>query len=247
MKALSVTQPWASVICSGVKDVENRNWKPATAPGKILIHATQAKVPSYFESVADEFNSIVKNERLMGHIPDYKDMPYGSIIGYVDCYQIVQDSDSYWAQPDSYHWCLRDAHLFDEPIPDIKGVRGRLFDVDIDEDNLPLAHKVEIVEPRREGTRLILPVNAKYFNNVKNGDKEVWFELTIMNDWLYFDEKGNELETESIELICQGEHLVKDVDMIVYDNYTDGEGKPVNCRSVDGSEIPWMFVAIVLK
>ena len=28
MKTLSVQQPWASAICSGVKDVENRTWQP---------------------------------------------------------------------------------------------------------------------------------------------------------------------------------------------------------------------------
>lgn len=42
MKALSVKQPWASVICTGLKDVENRTWKPAQIPGRFLIHASSA-------------------------------------------------------------------------------------------------------------------------------------------------------------------------------------------------------------
>ena len=37
MKELSVQQPWASLICAGIKDVENRSWKAAKVPGRILI------------------------------------------------------------------------------------------------------------------------------------------------------------------------------------------------------------------
>ena len=39
MKALSVKQPWASVICTSLKDVENRTWKPVQTPGLFLIRA----------------------------------------------------------------------------------------------------------------------------------------------------------------------------------------------------------------
>ena len=115
MKALSVKQPWASVLCAGIKDVENRTWQTKGAPGRILIHATKTKVESNYEGYPDDYISTIKNARTMGQIPEYKDMPYGSIIGYLDCYQIVRDAESYWAQPDSYHWCVKDAYLFDEP------------------------------------------------------------------------------------------------------------------------------------
>lgn len=39
MKCLSVKQPWASLICGGIKDVENRSWRVNDEPGRILIHA----------------------------------------------------------------------------------------------------------------------------------------------------------------------------------------------------------------
>jgi hypothetical protein len=38
-KVLSVKQPYAMLICTGVKTVENRSWK-TTHRGKILIHAS---------------------------------------------------------------------------------------------------------------------------------------------------------------------------------------------------------------
>ena len=37
MKTISVQQPWASLICAGIKDVENRNWKPKDNPGRMYI------------------------------------------------------------------------------------------------------------------------------------------------------------------------------------------------------------------
>ena len=40
MKMLSIRQPWASLIASGAKGIENRSW-PTRYRGPILIHASQ--------------------------------------------------------------------------------------------------------------------------------------------------------------------------------------------------------------
>ena len=47
MKTLSVRQPWASLLVSGLKDIENRTWAP-NFKGGILIHASSAKGPKRF-------------------------------------------------------------------------------------------------------------------------------------------------------------------------------------------------------
>jgi|ERR1700687_42153 len=39
MKMISIRQPWASLIVSGAKDVENRTW-PTRYRGTVLIHAS---------------------------------------------------------------------------------------------------------------------------------------------------------------------------------------------------------------
>jgi len=39
MKTLSVQQPWATLLCAGIKDVENRSWD-TTFRGTVLIHAS---------------------------------------------------------------------------------------------------------------------------------------------------------------------------------------------------------------
>lgn len=40
MKTLSIRQPYATLICSGVKDVENRSWNTQLR-GRVLIHASK--------------------------------------------------------------------------------------------------------------------------------------------------------------------------------------------------------------
>ena len=248
MKALSVTQPWASVICSGIKDVENRLWQSAKAPGKILIHATKTKVPGYFEQEMDDYSAEIRNARLMGQVPEYGEMPYGSIIGYVDCYKIVRDSDSFWAQPESFHWCLRDAYLFDEPIPDIKGVRGHLFDVDIDEDKLPEAQKVEILEPKWEGKTLVMPASKAVFDKVKSGEKDFEYALNRRFFAYFANAEGDDIVCpEKVRFVCNGESVTKDVDRIESDAYCDEEGNPMKYFGYDGEELFWSYIAIVLK
>lgn len=44
MKALTIRQPWASLIALGVKTIETRSW-PTNYRGPVLIHAGKAKPP----------------------------------------------------------------------------------------------------------------------------------------------------------------------------------------------------------
>ena len=45
MKALTLTQPWATLIASGQKKIETRDWHPAEQPDVIVI-ASSKKPPS---------------------------------------------------------------------------------------------------------------------------------------------------------------------------------------------------------
>ncbi len=247
MKALSVTQPWASVLCAGLKDVENRLWQAAEAPGRILIHATKAKVASNWEGQPDDYVSTVKNARLMGWIPDYSDMPYGSIIGYLDCHKIVKDADSFWAQPNSFHWCVKDAFLFDEPIPGINGVRGHLFDVDIDENNLPPAHQVKILSPELSGHHLVMPASDSVIDALEADAKEIVYDLCVTNEWLYFDEKGNPYEIKTVDFVGKHRTIRKEIQAIEPFPYTNQEGQEIHYEGFDGQDCIWSGIAIVFK
>jgi len=98
MRAITIQQPWASLIVCGIKDVENRSWK--TPPGEILVHAGKR----IDLCAMDQF----------GHLLD--DAPTGALIGSVRITETVTDSSSEWAMPDCWHWLLADAKECD-PIP----------------------------------------------------------------------------------------------------------------------------------
>lgn len=103
--ALTIRQPWASLITQGVKDVENRS-RPTRYRGRILIHA----------GLKTEQVPLIKFEnRLSGALPS------GAIIGSAQIVDCVQGSASEWAMPGYWHWILEDAEEF-MPIP----MRGQL-------------------------------------------------------------------------------------------------------------------------
>ena len=69
MKVLSIRQPWAQLVASGAKDVENRTW-PTRYRGPVLIHASQR---------ADDVTSD-EIERRFGVRPPAV-LPLGGIVG----------------------------------------------------------------------------------------------------------------------------------------------------------------------
>jgi len=156
MKALSIKQPWATLIASGIKDVENRTWS-TNYRGRVLIHASGKKLPEDFEFFIYEWDAICFNNMLLGNLPLYPDMKNGYIIGYADLVDCKEGIDSIWAEKNCVHWKFTNAHLFDTPIP-AKG-KLNLWDYpDIDENNLPPAHKVELKKPHMEGKTFYMPV-----------------------------------------------------------------------------------------
>lgn len=95
--ALSVWQPWASMLISGVKDIENRYW---SLPEKflntpILIHASKKVDHGEYEWA----NRIYEVETNFKHslspllFGDYK---FGGVIGWVVFDKVVTESKSRW-------------------------------------------------------------------------------------------------------------------------------------------------------
>jgi hypothetical protein len=111
MKALSVRQPWASLIMLGIKPVENREWSTLYR-GPLLIHASRRHDHGANVSLA----------------PDQ--LVYGAVFGIVDLIDIVTEHPSpFFTGP--YGWVLVNPRRI-EPIP-MPG-RLRLFDVDLPDD-----------------------------------------------------------------------------------------------------------------
>ena len=142
---LTVKQPWASLICSGIKDIENRTWKlPEKYKGKrILIHSSikpdvikfemQGQATSKEITICSALNEAEENNL------------FGCIIGSVEVVDCVINYPSIWAEKYKkcdiptcencaenkhkciyykkpiYNWVLANPILFKEPIMNVKG------------------------------------------------------------------------------------------------------------------------------
>ena len=123
--ALSIRQPWASLILLAGKDIENRTWE-ARVRGPILIHAAKGMTTrEYVEAMtfARAINPWGINNLFDSLHPD--NLPRGGIIGSVNLVACLHRSPSPWFQG-PYGFALRDP----KPLPFAR-LRGQLgfFDV----------------------------------------------------------------------------------------------------------------------
>lgn len=123
MKALSLLQPWATLVVIGVKTIETRSWGTKYR-GPILIHASQGKAGSIFAS----------EPPFKKYIHEFKKLPFGSIIGQATITNVIRVEDlgmnvelinrltmeekAFGDYSEGrYAWILEDAVQFDNPIP----------------------------------------------------------------------------------------------------------------------------------
>ena len=140
MKALTLKQPWAYLICVGIKDIENRTWKcPKKYIGqRILIHAGSSidKTPLTAEQI--EYVNDYMSQRNMLFLRSINEFEKSAIIGSIEIVDCVFSHTSIWAEkPDTvfsgktgkivqatWNWVLANPICFDKPIFDVKGRLG---------------------------------------------------------------------------------------------------------------------------
>lgn len=132
MKTLSIKQPWAILIASGIKDIENRTWK-TNYRGRIYIHASQQSAGKMVDILSNaQFDLVIG-----GHSKSLTEKFKSAIIGEVDIVDCVINHPSIWAEPTFYpidetegysnqvkpiyNWVLANAVLYDKPILNVKG------------------------------------------------------------------------------------------------------------------------------
>ncbi len=120
MIALSIRQPWASLILKAGKDIENRCW-PTKFRGRILIHAAKGCTRAELEDALD-FAEDASGTR---YTVDLKTIHRGGIIGSVEIVDCVSASDSPWFVGE-FGFVLRDPQPL--PFTPWKGQLG-FFDV----------------------------------------------------------------------------------------------------------------------
>ena len=120
MKAISIKQPWASLIAHGIKDIENRTWScPKKYLGqRVLIHVSSSKRIRTWTFAQDD---VLRKNPSIHYDCVYGGFPKGAIIGSVVIADCVQNHPSVWAEKGVWNWVLKDAVLFDKPIRDVKG------------------------------------------------------------------------------------------------------------------------------
>lgn len=146
MKVITIKQPWAWLICSGVKDIENRTRK-ISYRGRILIHASakQYEIQGLLNQTQQE-HLICK---LPHKMPIQNNIVNSAIIGSVEIVDCVINHSSVWAEKTMqfelkdelsgdngkskpiYNWVLSNPILFEKPIENIKG-KLSLWDFDMD-------------------------------------------------------------------------------------------------------------------
>jgi activating signal cointegrator 1 len=85
MKALSLNQPWATLVALGEKKIETRSWKPSRF-GTIAIHASKG-FPKRAKAICGE-NYFLEAFRRLDFSPD--NLPLGAIIGTVEVVGYLQ-------------------------------------------------------------------------------------------------------------------------------------------------------------
>jgi len=126
MKAISIRQPWAWLICKGYKNLENRSW-PTKFRGRVYVHAGR--------TIDDTAWSLIKRTIdaygwVDVRMADRNGFPLGAIIGEVDIIDCVTCSSSPWFFG-PYGFVLANPVLYEKPIP----YKGRLgfFEVQLNQ------------------------------------------------------------------------------------------------------------------
>ena len=86
MKYISIKQPWAWLIVSGQKDIENRDW-PTRFRGQIALHAGK-HVPAEIDLLLIEARFGVKIPR--------EELKFGGVVGVAEISDCVRHHDSQW-------------------------------------------------------------------------------------------------------------------------------------------------------
>jgi hypothetical protein len=149
MKAVTLTQPWATLVVIGAKQIETRSWA-TNYRGPLAIHAGKGLGPvGGKRGFADVYSREPFRGALLAAMPDGMRFSFGAVIatGYlVGCeetdwavenngiYKIIGGTRRHWPltdqerafgdyTPGRFAWLLADVQALPEPIP-AKGALG---------------------------------------------------------------------------------------------------------------------------
>lgn len=137
MKALTITQPWATLVALGLKRLETRDW-PCPEPMQLAIHAGKNLAPVGGEKGLRELCARpVFRQALFGRDTPYlgsHNLPFGAVVAIVKVNACVRTetidfaAPAPWLElgpdeqsfgdysPGRWAWSLTELHVLPEPI-----------------------------------------------------------------------------------------------------------------------------------
>lgn len=91
LPCISILQPYAWLIVTGHKDIENRGWATSFR-GRILIHAGK----TYSRKTHAEYIADFEDDDIGIQLPPFEQMQLGGIVGSVTITDCVQEHPSRW-------------------------------------------------------------------------------------------------------------------------------------------------------
>jgi hypothetical protein len=140
MKAISLWQPWASLLVCGVKKYETRSWATSYR-GPIAIHAATLNPFRAIRDIPDEIiltmRGALKTAGILTPSTDFRILPTGFVLAtaaLVECHEITYSfrcsrinfaDEEYFGDftIGRYAWEFANMKMLDEPIP-VKGRQG---------------------------------------------------------------------------------------------------------------------------
>ncbi len=134
MKALSIWQPWASLIIAGHKKIETRPWPaPYQIRGQRIAIASTKSMQAEQRRAAEE-EAFQRHSRATG-FPALEQLPMGSVLGTVivagcrcidpEFLESLDDQEEAFGiyAPDRFAWLLEDPQPLEKPVP-VCGAQG---------------------------------------------------------------------------------------------------------------------------
>jgi activating signal cointegrator 1 len=139
MKALTLLQPYATLVSAGAKRIETRSW-PTWYRGPLAIHSS-SRFPGWCrdlirdEPFASTFSRLIGHGTMMGiGSPRFEILPQGRVVctcRLVDCYEITADNAPPEPErsfgdytPGRFAWILEDVKPLPRPSERIRGRLG---------------------------------------------------------------------------------------------------------------------------
>lgn len=140
LPALSVWQPWASLLAHGIKQYETRSWAPSVAYLGRTFAICAAKVSTGLDHYAGEVDGpdhprTVALRRLFGHGINLSNLPFGAVVGIGTLVEAIRMPPLESEEPGAmeralgdwtlgrWAWRFSDMKALPEPI-EVKGKQG---------------------------------------------------------------------------------------------------------------------------